>query len=46
MTQWCQDCKHDYSFADWQAEYCDACLNNSEPGMKPIGYEQVEQEDE
>ena len=46
MIKWCQDCKHDYGFDDWQAEYCDACLNNSEPGMKPIGYEQVEQENE
>jgi len=46
MIQWCQDCKHDYGFDGWQAGYCDACLENSEPGTKPIGYEQVEQEDE
>lgn len=46
MIQWCQDCKHDYGFDDWQAEYCDACLENSDAGQKPIGYEQIEQEDE
>lgn len=45
MKLWCKDCKHDYKFNDWQLEYCDACLINSIPRMKPIGYEQIEPEE-
>lgn len=46
MIQWCMDCKHSYGFDQFQADYCRKCLDNSECGEIPVGYEQVEQEDE
>ena len=46
MIQWCEDCRHDYAHDDWDAEYCQKCLDESKPGKMPIGYEQEEQENE